>query len=277
METDIDVGVLKNRNGLVWLNFAKVDIAYSEPKTAFVVSAGGVFIRGRIVIERFTAVGLFRTARCVGVGYSNGVRCGDAGQRNIAGIDAAAQQRCNQTGNRAEGVAYVEGDAFNAYTDPHVVRGLSKSSIDNNSVRFRIRQRHIERESFHHGNFEVFELLPQRVINVHGADFPLEGGFEPNFRWCWDDAVAGFNAPTLALCGDALNGQSHRDVVRVVAVNVDVIFKQHQIGPNQQFTREGTGIPGLVRRAVVSGGEIHVHGIGVDAKPEEVVQTESIH
>ena len=103
----------------------------------------------------------------------------------------------------------------------------------------------------------MLQFVPQRVVEVQCADRPLEGGPYPKFGGkagtTRDRIVHRFNAKALAGCGQPFQGQSHRKVVVVVAVNVDVIFKQHEVRAHQELTREGALVPRLVGRSVVAG------------------------
>ena len=277
MEAHVDVSEFQDGHRLVGLNRTEVNVAHANADAAFVLTAGRVVVRLRVVVQGLAAIRLFRAPRRVRVGEANGIRCGDACQRQVTGIHEPAQQGRRQASDGAEGVADVEGNPFDAHAQPNIVRGLGEARVHHHGIGFRVGQRDVKRQALHHRHLKVLKVVPQGIVDVHGADFPLEGGLEPNFRGCGNETAARLNAPTLTEGRDALDGQGNGQIVCTVAIDVDVVLKQDEVGANQQLPRKRARIPRLVRRAVVARGEIHVHSVGVDAKTEQVVQPKRIH
>ena len=216
-------------------------------------------------------------ARRIGIGKANGVRCRHARERQIAGVDIAAQQGKGQLGCAGEGAADIERNAFNADPQGHVGRGLGKPGVDDHGVGFGVGQGDVERQPLHQRHFEVFEFIPQRVVDVQGVDRPLEGRANPQFGRHGNQSTAQLDAPSFALGGQAAQGERHGEVVGAVPINVHVVFEKNQVGSHQQFTREGARIPGFVGRPVVPGGEVDVDGVGVDANAQQIVKAEVLH
>ena len=154
---------------------------------------------------------------------------------------------------------------------------MSKTRIDNHGVGFGIRERDVERQAFHERYFEVLKFVPEWIVDVEGVHRPLERGPYPQLGWHGNQPSAQLNAPTFALGCQPFQGEGYGNVVRSVTINVHEILKQHEIGAHQQFTGEGSRIPCLVGRAVVSGREIHVNGVGVDTDAKEVVKAEVLN
>ena len=133
---------------------------------------------------------------------------------------------------------------------------MGESSINHDGVGFRVGQRDVKRQPLHQRDLKVFKFVPQGVVDVQGADGPLEGRTNPqlrgNARYTRNGVVAGLNAEAFAQRGQSFQGQAHGKVVRAVAIDVDVILEQDQIGADQYLTREGPLVPRLVGRSVVS-------------------------
>ena len=95
---------------------------------------------------------------------------------------------------------------------------------------------------------------------------PLEGWPYPHFfdarygdRWntgggTWSDhTIAKFNPKAIIFSDNTLNGQTDREVVSTITVDVDVVVEQDQIRSNQEFTCEGPFLPSFEGGAVVPG------------------------
>ena len=180
-----------------------------------------------------------------------------------------------------DGAGDVEGNAFDADPQGDIRGRLSESGVNHDGVGFRVGQRDVKRQPLHQRDLKVFEFVPQRVVDVQGADGPLEGRTNPQFggnsRDTWDGVVAGLNAEAFAQRGQPFQGQAHRKVVRAVAIDIDVVLEQDQIGADQYLASERPLVPRLVGRSVVSRREVHVNGVGVDADSKEVVQAEVVN
>ena len=174
------------------------------------------------------------------------------------------------------GVGDVKGNALDANTKLHVGRWLSEPRVDNDSVRLGIGQGDVKRQPFHQADLEMFQLVPERVVDVQSAHRPLEGRSYPEFgRQAWsarNGVVARLNTKALAKRGEPLKGEADRQIIGPITVDIDVVLEQDQVGAHKQFARERPLVPSLVGRSVVAGGEVDVDGVGVDADAQKIVQ-----
>ena len=281
VKADVKVGVFQNVHRLVGLDLVKVDVTHTDANATLVFSALGAVVRGRVVVQRLAAVGLVGAPRGVGVGQTNGVRCRHAGQRQVAGVHVAQKKRGEELLRQGNGAGDVKRYALDTDPEGYVRRRLREAGVDHDGVRLRVGKRDVKRQTLHERDLEVLEFVPKRVVDVQGAHGPLEGRTDPKFgrnaRCPRNRVVRGLDAKAFPQSGQPLEREGNGEVVRSVPVHVDVVLKQDQVGSNEQFTGERALVPRLVGGAVVSRGEIDVHGVGVDADAENVVKPQVLH
>ena len=177
---------------------------------------------------------------------------------------------------QSDGACYVEGNTLDAHAEGDIGRRLCESGVHNDGVGFRVGQRDVEGQALHERHFEMFEFVPQRVVDVQGADGPLEGRANPQLRrnpWCTrNGVVAGFDTEALTEGRQTFQSQPDREVVCTISIDVDVVHEQHKVRADQQLAREGALVPCLIGGAIVAGREIHVNGVGVDTDAQEIVK-----
>ena len=113
VETDVEVGVFEDVNGLVGVHLVEVDVAHANADAALVLSAGRFVIRGWVVVEGLAAVGLVAASRSVRVGQANSVGGRDAGQGEVAGVDVAQEEGRDEILRERERTGDVKRNPFN--------------------------------------------------------------------------------------------------------------------------------------------------------------------
>ena len=113
-------------------------------------------------------------------------------------------------GWKGDGARDVKGNALNPHTEGDIGGRLGEASVNHDGVRFGIGERDVKGQPFHQRDFQVFEFIPQGIVDVQRIDRPLEGRTNPQFGrhtgGTRNRIVTRFNSKAFTEGGQTLKG-----------------------------------------------------------------------